>query len=201
MLDQKKPYVVGLTGGIGAGKSTVVQTIRELHIPVFDSDACVHQLYLRDDNIKELTRRYGDLGERPRQTLAKLAWQDPTVRQDLESLFIPQVYAEIQAFISEHEGLVRELVIIDAPTLFEHGLDKIVDWVVVVDSPLETRWHRVRNREGMTRDKFDKVVAAQISDEERLSRCDSKICNDASLDDLIFQTRRQIIKLEKLINA
>lgn len=194
----KSPFVVGLTGGIGAGKSTIVNTIEDMGIPVFDCDAFVHQLYHKEENIDELTRRYGDMQGRPRQIMAAKAWADPEIRKDLEAFFIPQVQVGILAFVDSHLSPTRKLVVIDAPTLFEHGLAGSVDWIVTVDAPLEDRWFRVQSREGMTHEKFNAVVDAQISDHARRRRSDSLIFNDSTIEDAIEQTRNLFDKLRKV---
>lgn len=199
----KTALVVGLTGGIGAGKSTIVNTLEDMDIPVFDCDAYVHELYRRPDNVAHLTERYGPLGVHPRLTLAKMAWMDGNleVRQYLESFFIPQVCLGIVGFVDENVARQREVIVIDAPTLLEANLQALVDWIVVVDAPADIRYNRVRGREGMTAEKFNAVIKAQVTDEVRRRAAHSIIFNDGELEDAVEQTRNIFSTLRSIVNA
>lgn len=197
----KSPLVVGLTGGIGAGKSTIVNTIEDMGIPVFDCDANVHELYRDPDNLLVLTERYGDLGIHPRHTLAKMAWADPKIRKELEEFLIPQVNINILAFIDAHVAKERKVIVIDAPTLLEHGFQDIVDWIVIVEANVEQRADRVMGRHDMTIEKFNAVVAAQVDDFTRRAAADSVIFNNSTLESAVLQTRNIFTKLQRIANA
>ena len=196
---EKSPLVVGLTGGIGAGKSTIVKTLSAMHIPVFDCDAAVAGLYRDPKVITLLEAQYGSMGSDAKATMAALAWQDPAVRKNVEAIFLPRVAVEITAFIDSHVGSPREVVVIDAPTLIEHGFHDIVDWIVVVDAPEATRWQRVKNRAGMTAEKFASVVAAQISDQERRQLAHSTVFNDGEPHQATYQISRIMLQLKEMI--
>jgi dephospho-CoA kinase len=199
----KSPLVVGLTGGIGAGKSTIVNTIEDMGIPVFDCDSYVHELYCRPENVAHLTERYGGLGSNPRLTLARMAWGDGNleVRKYLESFFIPQVTLGLVAFIDDNVAKQREIIVIDAPTLLEAKLQDMVDWIVVVDAPAAMRYDRVRGREGMNAEKFNAVIKAQVSDEVRRRAAHSIIFNDGELEAAVEQTRNIFTTLWRIANA
>ena len=197
----KSPLVVGLTGGIGAGKSTIVKTIMDMDIPVFDCDANVHELYRDPDNLVVLTERYGDLGIHPRHTLAKMAWADPKIRKELEEFLIPQVNLNILSFIDAHVSKERKIIVIDAPTLLEHGFQDIVDWIVIVEANVEQRCSRVMSRPDMTMEKFNAVVAAQVDDFTRRAAADSVIFNNSTLESAVLQTRNIFTKLQRIANA
>lgn len=197
----KSPLVVGLTGGIGAGKSTIVQTIREMGIPVFDCDAYVHELYLKPENIEYLSQRYGDMDGRPKQIMAAKAWTNPDIRKELESFFLPQVSVGILGFIDQHVSRERQVIVIDAPTLLEHGFQVTVDWIMIVDAPVMERWARVSKRPGMTEQKFQAVLKAQVTDDTRRREANSVIFNDGPLADAVDQTRTLFTKLRRIISA
>ena len=197
----KPALVVGLTGGIGAGKSTIVRTIQNMGIPVFDCDAFVHALYLIPENIETLTERYGDMKGHARLTMAELAWKDPEIRGELEGFFLPQVTLGILSFIDRNVRQERKVVVIDAPTLLEHGMQNMVDWIVIVEASLDQRAPRVMSRPGMTVEKFKAVVAAQVDDITRRAAADSVIFNNSTIESAQNQTRNIFTKLQRIANA
>lgn len=194
------PLVVGLTGGIGAGKSTIVDQIRLMGFPVFDCDKEVHALYEDETVLSLMSERFGDLGDEPRREIAKRAWSDSSVLKEIEGIIGPQLLMKLLAFVDNHVAVTRKLVLIDAPTLFEHEMHDLMDWVISVHAPEEMRWTRVQSRQDMTRDKFIAVTKAQISDDERLMRSDSIIFNTGDLNRAVEQTNQIFKKLEAIAN-
>lgn len=170
-------------------------------IPVFDCDAFVHALYLIPENIETLTERYGDMKGHARLTMAELAWKDPEIRGELEGFFLPQVTLGILSFIDRNVHRERKVVVIDAPTLLEHGMQNMVDWIVIVEASLDQRAPRVMSRPGMTVEKFKAVVAAQVDDITRRSAADSVIFNNSTIESAQSQTLNIFTKLKRIANA
>lgn len=185
--------LVGLTGGIGAGKSTIVPLLREMNIPVFDCDEAVKGYYQDPSVIQELTERFGEQGEDAKATMAKMAWADPEVRKQLEELFtqrIMQDFWDFKSTVAENfKDGPRPVAVIDAPTLFEHGMENLVDRVVSIIAPESDRYERVKNRPGMTEEKFAAVTASQIGDMERMNRSTFTIHNTGTIEEVLAETR------------
>ena len=159
------PFVLGLTGSIGMGKSAVAAMFAGLNVPVFDADAAVHDL----QGPEGVNR--GKLGAAVFGNRAELA--------RLEDIVHPAVARLRAAFLAENAG--RPLVVFDIPLLFEKGGQAQVDAVVVVSAPAEVQRERVLARPGMTAEKFAQILALQVPDAEKRARADHVIDTGTSL--------------------
>jgi len=166
--------ILGLTGSIGMGKSTVARMFEEEGVPVFDADAVVHHLQGREGElVAAIEARFpGTTGAEGvnRTALAERVLAEPEALQNLEGLIHPAVARERRAFLARHEA--APLVVLDIPLLFEKGGAGQVDKVVVVSAPWEVQRERVLARPGMTLAKFCQILALQLPDEEKRSRAD-----------------------------
>lgn len=162
-----RPHVVGLTGGIGAGKSTCSAIAREHGYPVFDADAASHEVWKMPEWITELHRNFGNLGDDPRAAVIALVEKSPDVLDTLYEIMAPYLTIKYVEFLDQH--MDEPVVIIDSPLLIEKEWDQECDTVVVIMAAPETRWVRVQNRPGMTRAKFDACLKRQATDAERRS--------------------------------
>ncbi len=181
--------LIGLTGGIGVGKSTVTQTLMELGVPVFDCDKFVAEAYRNPTVIKCLEGRFGDMGKDAKATMAELAWNDQSHEtiNYLSAFFGGIVVTGIIPFINHVTYIDRPgcgFAVIDAPTLCEAKMEKIVDKVVLITAPLTHRWDRVKNRSAMTQGKFQEAISQQMLDTDAISKADFRIENDYGLDEL-----------------
>jgi len=182
--------ILGLTGSIGMGKSTVAQMFVAEGVPVFDADAVVHRLQGPDGALVEEIERYfpgttGNAGV-DRQLLAAAVFDNPESLARLERIVHPAVRAEQAAFLETYRA--SPLVVLDIPLLFEKGGLDGVDKVAVVSAPPSAQRERVLARPGMTEEKFAQILALQVPDAEKRARADFVIDTGGS----IAQTRNAV---------
>ncbi len=172
-----KPLVLGLTGSIGMGKSTVAEMFAAQGVPVFDADREVRRLQGPGGAlVAAIEARFpGTTGPAgvDRAKLGAAVFGDPAALARLEAVVHPAVRAARAAFLGEHAG--APLVVLDIPLLFEKGGLDEVDQVLVVSAPAEVQRARVLAREGMTAERFEQVLALQMPDAEKRARADHVI--------------------------
>lgn len=178
-----RPFILGLTGSIGMGKSTVADMFRELGVPVFDADAEVHRLQgpggvLLPAIEATFPGTTGPQGVR-RAELGAQVFGDDAALARLEAIVHPAVRRLREAFLIEHWQ--ARLVVFDVPLLFEKGGADEVDAVAVVSAPAPVQRARVLAREGMTPEKFAAILARQMPDTEKRARADYMIDTGTSL--------------------
>ena len=177
--------IVGLTGSIGMGKSTVAKMFADQGVPVFDADAVVHRLQGPEGAlVAEIEAHFpGTTGQEgvDRTALAEAVLGEPEALRRLEALIHPAVAREREAFLAAHAA--APLVLLDIPLLFEKGGWDKVDAIVVVSAPAEVQRARVLARPGMTREKFDRIIALQTPDAEKRARADFVVATGGSLDE------------------
>jgi dephospho-CoA kinase len=176
--------VIGLTGGMGAGKSTVVQHMKFEHI--YDCDAAVHRLYKNPIMRAWLAEKFGPFEGDARAYFTQMVLNDPLVIDTLQDMFIPAIKMEIQDRLHDASEPITRLFI-DAPLLYETGMNRICDYVVVVHCPEKIRRERIIQREGMTEQKMNLLLARQFKDEDRLALADFVIHNTGILEDTYKQ--------------
>jgi dephospho-CoA kinase len=166
--------ILGLTGSIGMGKSTVAAMMRELGVPVFDADAAVHVLQgpggaLLPEIEAAFPGTTGAAGvDRPKLGAAVFGDREKLTR--LEAIVHPAVADMRGAFLRENAD--RPLIVFDIPLLFEKGGAQALDAVAVVSAPAEVQRARVLARPGMTAEKFEQILALQVPDAEKRQRAD-----------------------------
>lgn len=167
-----RPYVMGLTGSIGMGKSAVALMLRELGVPVFDADAAVHHLQGPGGELLPAIEAAfpGTTGPEgvKRQELGAKVFGDPEALKRLEAIVHPAVARMREAFMIEHMG--EPLVVFDIPLLYEKGHGKDLDAVMVVSAPANVQRKRVLARPGMTPEKFAHILSLQVPDAEKRAR-------------------------------
>jgi len=171
---------VGLTGGIGSGKTTVARVFRTLGIPVFEADAEGRRIMQEDAAvIKAVTERFGTSvvrnGAIDRATLASIVFKDPSALKDLNAIIHPAVRTGFLRWAAEQNA---PYVIMEAAVMAENGGHRTMDQVIVVTAPAELRIQRVMARDGVGRDAVDARMANQVGDAERLKLADHVIHND-----------------------
>ena len=186
-------HILGLTGSIGMGKSTVAQMFRDLGVPVFDADATVHVLQGPNGALLPAIEAAfpGTTGPAgiDRPALRDRIFADPQARKKLESIVHPAVAAERQRFLDAHA--TAPLVVLDVPLLFETGGDSRCDSVAVVSAAPEVQRARVLARPGMTDAAFAAILATQRPDAEKRARAQHLIHTDTTL----AATRAQVAAL------
>jgi dephospho-CoA kinase len=185
-----RPFILGLTGSIGMGKSAVAQMMREQGVPVFDADAQVHRLQGPDGALLPAIEAAfpGTTGPAgvDRGKLGALVFGDPAALSRLEAIVHPAVGRARESFLIEHAG--QPLVVFDVPLLFEKGHQTGLDAVAVVSAPADVQRARVLARPGMTPEKFAQILALQVPDAEKRARADHVIDTGLSL----AQTREMV---------
>jgi dephospho-CoA kinase len=168
--------IIGLTGGIGMGKSTAAAAFRRARIPVFDADLAVHRLQAKGGRAVKVigatfpgTVRNGAI-DRPALRHAVLGNRAALTK--LEHILHPMVEDEERAFVGRARRAGKRAVVLDIPLLFETHGDERVDTVVVVSAPRAIQIHRVALRRGMSRTDVEAVIARQMPDAEKRRRAD-----------------------------
>ena len=187
--------VAGLTGSIGMGKSTASNMMRELGVPIHDSDATVHELMGKGGKavpgIAALCPECHVDGAIDRTILGKYLFADPALKQAVEDILFPMVKQSAFDFIAARKSEGHALVVLDVPLLFEAGWDKMVDKVICVSAPPEVQKARVMARPGMTEERFAAVMNALMPDADKRAKSDYIIDTGIGMDD----TRQQLKKL------
>lgn len=166
--------VIGLTGSIGMGKSTVAAMFRARGVPVFDADAEVHRLYA-GEAVNAIEAAFpGTTGPDgvDRAKLTKALAGDPARFATLEGIVHPLVHAAEARFLHDANRAGAAAAVLEIPLLLETGRDAHVDAVVVVSAPAETQRARVLERAGMTEQKLETILARQSPDAEKRRRAD-----------------------------
>ena len=177
--------ILGLTGSIGMGKSTVARMFADAGVPVFDADAVVHELQgpegaLVDEIEAAFPGTTGPDGVN-RTALAERVLAEPEDLRRLEALVHPVVGREREAFLARHRDF--PLILFDIPLLFEKGLEGQCDKVAVVSADAEVQRLRTLARPGMTAEKFLRILSHQLADAEKRARADFVIPTDCSIDE------------------
>lgn len=178
-----RPRIIGLTGSIGMGKSTVAEMFERHGVPVFDADAEVRKMQRAGGELiapieAEFPGSTGPEGVK-REALGAQVFGDKQALARLEAIVHPAVAAKRVEFLIEHGG--APLVVFDIPLLFEKGGHASVDTIVVVSAPAEVQRARVLARDGMTPDKFAHILSLQTPDAEKRARADYIIDTGVSL--------------------
>ena len=184
-------FVIGLTGSLGMGKSTMARFFAEEGIPVHDADAVVHRLYAGEAAAAIEAAFPGTTadGKVDRNKLAARVLDDPAALNKLESIMHPLVQAAEQQLLAQAETRGEEVAVLDIPLLFETGADRRVDAVVVVSAPAEIQRARVLARPGMTSDKLEAILARQMPDVEKRCRADFVVDTSHGLEAARAQVR------------
>jgi dephospho-CoA kinase len=168
--------VLGLTGGIGMGKSTAAAAFRRARIPVFDADAAVHRLQARGGRaVWAIEAAFPGTvrdGAIDRMALRQAVLGKPDALARLEGILHPMVQREERAFVAQGRRRGNRVVVLDIPLLFETGGDARVDRVVVVSAPRSVQMQRVRGRRRMNAADIAAVIARQMPDSEKRRRAD-----------------------------
>jgi dephospho-CoA kinase len=198
-MQRERPYIIGLTGSIGMGKSTVAQMFVDEGVPLFDADAAVHQLQgpggALVEEIEALFPGTTTSEGVDRQKLGAAVLGDPAALQRLEGLIHPAVAQLRQAFLEKHRD--DPMILFDIPLLFEKGGAKGVDHIIVVSAGPEQQRARVLGRPGMSEQRFEQIKSLQMPDADKRQKADSVI--DTSLPHA--ETRRQVQKLVQKLKA
>ncbi|TCZ55238.1 dephospho-CoA kinase [Roseicella aquatilis] len=168
--------VIGLTGGIGMGKSTAANTFRRLHVPVFDADAAVHELQGKGGRaVAPIAAAFPGTvreGKVDREALRRAVLGKPEALRRLERIVHPLVRDAERRFLAAARRRGERLVVLDIPLLFETRGEGRCDQIVVVTAPAAVQRWRVLRRPGMTEERLRWILARQTPDREKRRRAD-----------------------------
>ena len=189
-MNPKRPFIIGLTGSIGMGKSTVAKMFLDEGVPVFDADAAVHILQgpggaLVNTIELQFPRTTNENGV-DRQKLGAAVLGNTQALQKLEALVHPAVGIMRKEFMEKHVD--EPIILFDIPLLFEKGGSDNIDHIIVVSAGHEKQRKRVLARDGMTEEKFEHIKSLQLPDIHKREKADIVIDTSVSLE----ETRRQV---------
>jgi dephospho-CoA kinase len=174
--------VVGITGGIGSGKTIVCGVFRQLGVPVYEADAETKKLYNTQPEIadrikKEFTDVVFDKSEKlDKQKLATLVFKDESALKKLNEIVHPFVISHFEEWVKLHK--TSSYVLKEAAILFESGTDQGCDRIITVSAPVELRIQRTMMRDKRTKQEVEQIIQQQWSDEEKIKRSDFVIVNN-----------------------
>lgn len=193
--------VLGLTGSIGMGKSTVAAMLRDAGVPVFDADAEVYRLQgPKGAALAAIEAAFpGTTGPKgvDRAKLGAAVFGDAKARKQLEAIVHPMVRRAQQDFLAAARAARKPLVALDIPLLFEGGGHAHVDATIVVSAPAHTQRRRVLARPGMTHEKFAAILATQMRDREKRRRADFIVDTGNSLRETRAEIRHLVSCLRR----
>ena len=184
--------IIGLTGGIASGKSTVSKYLAEKGFKVYDADKIAKNISEEKYVQEEIIATFGDKildknGNVDRKKLKEIVFENKDKLEKLNGIIHPKV---IDFYKKLKEKNIDEVIIFDVPLLFESGLDKICDKILVVISDYEVQLDRIVERDKIDRELASKIVKAQLSNEERIKKADVVIENNSNLEDLFEKVER-----------
>jgi dephospho-CoA kinase len=190
--------VIGLTGGMGMGKTSAAAHFRHRGIAVFDADAYVHRLY-EGEAVPAIEAAFPGVvrgGRVDRALLAKEVAGAPERLRQLEAIVHPKVVDAEVDFLREQEKKGATLAVLEIPLLFETGAHARVDVTVAISAPEHVQKARVMERPGMTVEKFESLRARQLSDAERRASADYVVDSGTTLEDMHERLDRLIESLQ-----
>lgn len=179
---------IGLTGGIGSGKSEVAQLFQQLGVKVIDADRIAHQLVQPGaDALVEVANAFGNTiltpeGSLDRARLGKLVFNDPDKKRRLESIIHPRVRKKIRLYKDEYKA--EPYIVVVIPLLLESAQRDLVDRVLVVNATEPVRIQRVQLRDGRSEQQIRSIIQSQADDAVRKAAADDTLDNVGTIDDL-----------------
>ncbi|WP_119025679.1 dephospho-CoA kinase [Acinetobacter soli] len=184
------PYIVGLTGGIGSGKSAASQWFEHQDIDVVDADVVAREVVQPGQPaLEKIAQHFGDWvlqadGQLDRRALRDYIFQHPEARQQLETITHPIIR---QSILSQLQQAQSAYVILVSPLLFETGQDRMTHRNLLVDVSEATQLKRASQRDAQSTEQIQKIIATQMPRSEKLKRADDVVHNEGTLDELYEQ--------------
>jgi dephospho-CoA kinase len=180
---------IGITGGIGGGKSTVAEIFRKNGITVFDADQVAKDLMTNDEEIRSaIIELFGEDayidGELNTKLIAEMIFNNPDLKEGLEEIVHPAVIAEL-GLLMESELKEKDIVAVEAALLFEAKMPKLFDYIFAVTADEETRIKRVMERDGITEEEVRKRMESQMPENEKAGKSDFVFENNGDLKQLV----------------
>ena len=195
---------VGVTGGIGSGKSTITKMLREKHFPIVDADIVAREvLIINSQVLSQIKEEFGyeffdDKGELKRKEFGNYIFKSNTLRKKLERIMMPFIISEINHRINAYEENNCKLCFIDAPTLIENNLHTSMDVVILVWVGSDVQIQRTMQRDDITLEAAMDRIRAQMPIDEKKNFADFIINNEGSIENTKLQLDSIIAELERL---
>ena len=191
------PKIIGLTGGIGSGKTTVANYLISLGIPVYIADNAGRKVMQTQEVLEAIKEEFGtavfDENQLNRAKLAQVVFDNPDRLQVLNSIVHPAVRKDFEEWLIQHQK--DFIVVYESAILFESGRFTEFDYIMAITAPLEDRISRVLERDNVSRDKVLSRINAQWTDEQRLSK------SDFAIDNIDFdKTKLKIDEILKILS-
>lgn len=193
--------ILGLTGGIACGKSTISAYLKEFGLPVIDADECSRAVVEKGSiGLEKLTEIFGNKilendGTLNRKALGQIVFSDSEQLSLLNSVMEPLIREEISRRLNQENN--ADLVVLDAPLLIEQHYDKICDFIMTIDVPKKIQLERLIERDNLSEDEAKSRIESQLSSRERNGFADVVIDSSGTVE----QTRKQVIKWLETINV
>lgn len=193
--------ILGLTGGIACGKSTISAYLKEFGLPVIDADECSRAVVEKGSiGLEKLTEIFGSKilendGTLNRKALGQIVFSDSEQLSLLNSVMEPLIREEISRRLNQENN--ADLVVLDAPLLIEQHYDKICDFIMTIDVSKKIQLERLIERDNLSEDEAKSRIESQLSSRERNGFADVVIDSSGTVE----QTRKQVIKWLETINV
>lgn len=193
--------ILGLTGGIACGKSTISAYLKEFGLPVIDADECSRAVVEKGSiGLEKLTEIFGSKilendGTLNRKALGQIVFSDSEQLSLLNSVMEPLIREEISRRLNQENN--ADLVVLDAPLLIEQHYDKICDFIMTIDVSKKIQLERLTERDNLSEDEAKSRIESQLSSRERNGFADVVIDSSGTVE----QTRKQVIKWLETINV
>lgn len=188
-------YIVGLTGGIASGKSTVTKQLKKLNIPVVDADVIAREVVQpKSKGLNALVKTFGQdiltaKGELDRKALGEIVFNDEAKRNRLNSILHPLIRERILEVKAEYEAEGHPVIVLDIPLLFETDYEKHCDEIMVLSVPREIQIDRLMKRDQSSKEEALSRINAQMPLAEKVAKADTVIDNSGTLE----ETNQQVI--------
>lgn len=197
LKDWESRLVIGLTGSIGSGKSTVARMFQELGAEIIDADKVGHSLLEKKEVRESVVKNFGSSvldkeGKIERRKLGRIVFEDRKRLEELNSIIHPLIFSEIKRKITFSQA---RIIIVDAAILLETGWDSLMDKVIVVNASHETRRKRIKESSLLSSREVEGIIKAQFSQDEKIQRADFLIENEEGIEESKRQVERIWSKL------
>lgn len=203
-MTQSRILKVGLTGGIGSGKSTVSRIIKSCGVPIVDADIIAREVLIRHPVILGKIREsfggeyFDEDGSLIRKKLGSLIFSDKDKKLQFEEIILPFIKDDIYRRINEYDRKGEEICIVDAPTLIESGLYSDMDYIIVVSVDANVQIERVINRDGLSRTEALQRINNQMPTDEKCSYADFVIDNNGDFGETEKQVHEIVSRLQNI---